>query len=76
MTKIKGFRKVDKIEELGNKICKFVEYHEGNKGQNLLALAALAEILFNIREILISYDERFKRLEESLKDKERRVVNK
>lgn len=63
MAKIKSFDKEDKIKDLGNKICKFVEYHEGNKGQNLLALAALAEILFSIREIFKSYDEQFKELE-------------
>ncbi|MBA7576503.1 hypothetical protein ES708_18344 [subsurface metagenome] len=26
---IKEFKEEDKIEELGNKICKFVEYHKG-----------------------------------------------
>ena len=76
MTKILILKKEDKIKDLGNKICKFVEYHEGDKGQNILALAAIAEILFSIREILKSYDERFKKLEELLKEKERMMVNK
>ena len=76
MTRIRIFKEEDKIEELGNKICKFVEYHEGDRGQNILALAALAEILFNIREIFKSYDERFEKLEECLKEKERMIVNK
>jgi len=48
---IKDFKKEDKIKELSNKICRFVEYYEGDKGQNILALAVLAEILFNIRGI-------------------------
>jgi len=71
---IKEFKKVDKTEELGEKICRFVEYYEGDKGQNSLALAALAEILFSFRKIFRSYDERFKKLEENLKNRERMMI--
>ncbi|GAI19513.1 unnamed protein product, partial [marine sediment metagenome] len=60
----------DKIEKLGNKICRLVKYYEKSKGQNL-ALAALADVLLGIKEVFRSYDKRFKKLEESLKDKER-----
>lgn len=63
MTKINLLRKEDKIEKLGNKICKYVEYvAEGKKGR-ALELAALADILFSIREIFRIYGERFKELE-------------
>ncbi|MBA7549485.1 hypothetical protein ES705_41969 [subsurface metagenome] len=59
----KGLRKVDKIEELGNKICRLVEYYERD-------LAALADVLMNIKEIFKSYDERFKKMEEYLEHKD------
>jgi len=64
MANIKDFKKIDRIEELGNKICKFAEYYAKEKGPKVLALAALADILFNFREIFRSYDKRFKELEE------------
>ena len=40
MAKIKDFRKIDKIEELGNKIVKFVKYYEEEKDQ-ILKLTAM-----------------------------------
>jgi len=68
----KGLRKVDKIEELGIKICKFVNYYEkidffthDDKEKNL-ALAALADLLINIREVFKSCDVRFKIIETEL----------
>ena len=63
----KGLRKVDKIEELGNKICKFVRYYERGKGR-VPELAALADVLSTISRILKSHDKRFKKLEENKKD--------
>jgi len=74
MVKIKDFKEVDKIEELGNKICRFVDYHEKSEGESL-ALAALADVLMNIKEVFKSYDKRFKKLEEHLKDRERLTIN-
>lgn len=68
MVEIKDFKKIDKIENLGNKICKFVKYYEEEKGQ-ILKLAALADILLNIKEVFKSYDTRFKKLEGHLKEK-------
>jgi len=73
MTKIKILEEKDKIKDLGNKICRLVRYYEKGKGQNL-ALAALADVLMNIKEVFKSYDERFKKLEEHLKEKERMMV--
>jgi len=75
MVKIKDFKEVDEIEELGNKICKFVGYYEQEKGRNVL-IAALGEILIRIKRILKVYDKRFEKLEEHLKDKERVIINK
>lgn len=64
MTEIKDFKKVDKIEELGNKICKLVKYYERKDGySHVLQVATLADVLITIREILKSYDRRFKELE-------------
>lgn len=31
MVKVKDFKNIDKIEELGSKICRFTEYHEKDK---------------------------------------------
>jgi len=62
MVKIKDFKKVDKIEELGDKICKFVGYYERKKGWSP-EFAALAEILIRIKRIFKSHDEQFKKLE-------------
>lgn len=59
----KGLKKVDKIEELWNKVCKFAEYYEQGKKGRSLELAALADVLLCIREIFRSHDEQFKRLE-------------
>jgi len=69
MAKVKEY----KIEKLGNKICRLVSYYEKGKGQNL-ALAALADVLMNIKEVFKSYDERFKRLEK--RNLELREINK
>lgn len=74
MVEIKEFKKVDKIEELGNKIYRYVEYVAEGKEGRALELAALADILFSIREFLRSYDERFKKLEENLKDKDQNRI--
>jgi len=64
----KGLQKIDKIKDLGDKICRFVNYYEKNKGQNS-ELAALADTLLSIKEIFKSHDEKFKKLEEHLKEK-------
>ena len=69
----KGLQKVDKIKELGDKVCKLVEYYEQGKGR-VFKLAALADVLSATNRILKSHDERFKEIEERLKDKERRMV--
>ncbi len=74
MAKIRSLKKEDKIKDLGDKICKYVEYIADGKKGRVLELAALADILFSIREFLRVYDKRFKEFEESLKDKERRMV--
>ena len=66
MAEIKDFKKIDKIKELGDKICKFVEYVAEGKGGRTLELAALTDILFNIREFLRVYDNRFKKIETEL----------
>ena len=72
MTKIKILKKEDKIEELGNKICKLVKYYERKDGySHVLQVATLADVLLTIREILKSYDERFKKMEEYLEYKDR-----
>ena len=73
MTEIKEFKKVDRIEELGDKICKLVEYCEQGKGR-IMELAALADVLSVTNRILKSYDERFKKMEEHLKDRERMMI--
>lgn len=75
MTKIKILKEEDKIKDLGNKICRLVNYYEKGKGQSL-ALAALADVLLEIKEVFKSYDKRFKKLEEYLKKKEKMIVNK
>jgi len=62
MVKIKDSKKIDKIEELGDKICKFVRYYERKKGWSP-EFAALAEILIRIKRIFKSHDEQFKKLE-------------
>jgi len=62
MVEIKDFKKIDKIEELGDKICKFVGYYERKKGWSP-EFAALAEILIRIKRIFKSHDEQFKKLE-------------
>ena len=59
----KGLRKIDKTENLGNKICKFVDYYGKEGGQKILTIAALTDVLFSIREIFKMYDERIKKLE-------------
>ena len=66
MAKIKSFKEVDKIEELGNKICRLVEYYDREKGMEGWELATIADVLVSIREIFKSYDERFKKLEAEL----------
>ena len=77
MPKINILKKEDKCKNLGDKICRFVEYHElKNRYAPILQLAALADILVSIKEIFRSYDKRFEKLEEHLKDKERMMVNK
>ena len=68
----KGLRKIDKIEELGSKICRLVKYYEkwdtySGEGQGS-ALAALADVLSTISRILKSHDKRFKKLEENKRD--------
>lgn len=63
----KGLRKVDEIEELGNKICKFVGQYERKKGWSP-EFAALAEILIRIKRVLKSHDKQFKKLEGNKKD--------
>lgn len=66
MAKIKSFKKGDKIKDLGDKICRYVEYvAEGKKGR-ALELAALTDILFSIREFLRVYNERLKKVEAKL----------
>lgn len=62
MAKIRSLKEEDKFKELGNKICKFVRYYEQGKGR-VPELAALADVLFSVKEILRIYDERFKELE-------------
>lgn len=62
MVNIKDFKKIDEIEELGNKICKLVGYYEREKGWSP-EFAALAEILIHIKRIFKSHDEQFKKLE-------------
>lgn len=66
MVKIKSLKKGDEIKDLGDKICKYVEYIEDGKKGRTLGLAALTEILFNIREFLRIYDNRFKKIETEL----------
>lgn len=61
-TKIRSLKEEDKFKYLGNKICKFVRYCEQGKGR-VPELAALADVLFSVKEILRIYDERFKELE-------------
>jgi hypothetical protein len=73
MVNIKDFKKIDKIEELGNKICRFTENYERRKGRSL-ELATLVDVLFGISKIFKSHDKRFKKLEEYLKDKKRMMV--
>ncbi|MBA7534343.1 hypothetical protein ES705_26589 [subsurface metagenome] len=63
MTKIKSLKKEDKIEELGNKICKYVEYIADGKKGRALELAALADILFSIKGIFRRYEKRITELE-------------
>jgi len=74
MTEIKEFKKIDEIKELGNKICRLVEYYERGKGRNL-ELAALADVLIVISRIFENHNKRFKKLEEQIKDRERITVN-
>ena len=68
MTKILTLKKEDRIKDLGDKVCRFVNYYEKSEGQSL-ALAALADVLLNIKEVFKNYDARFKKLEEYLKEK-------
>ena len=66
---IKNFKKEDKIEELGDKICKYVEYIAYGKKGRALELAALADILFSIREFLRGlkgFEKRLKKVEAEL----------
>lgn len=62
MAKIRSLKKMDETEDLGDKICRFVNYYEKNKGQSL-ELAALADILISIKKIFRSYNEKFEKLE-------------
>jgi len=68
MTKILILKEEDKIKNLGDKVCRFVNYYEKSEGRSL-ALAALADVLLNIKEVFKNYDVRFKKLEEHLKEK-------
>jgi len=65
MTNNKIFKKEDKIEDLGYRICRFVDYYDKDIGR-IPELAALGDALFCIKEILKSYDKRFKRIEDEL----------
>lgn len=62
MTEIKILKEKDKIKELGDKICRLVDYHEHRKGR-FWELVALADVLFAIVRILRDYEKRFKELE-------------
>jgi len=62
MIKIRVLREEDKIEELGKKICRLVDYHEHRKGR-FWEWVALIDVLFAICRILKSYDKRIKELE-------------
>ncbi|MBA7548089.1 hypothetical protein ES705_40535 [subsurface metagenome] len=66
---IKNFKKEDKIKELGNKICRLVDYHEKRKGR-FWELVAFADVSFAICRILRSHEERFKKMEEYLEHKD------
>jgi len=57
-----NIKEIDKIKELGNKICRLVDYHEHSKGR-FWELVALADVLFAINRILRIYDKRIKELE-------------
>lgn len=63
MVKIKILEEEDRIKELGDKICKYVEYVADGKKGRALELAALADVLFSIREFFRRYEKRLTELE-------------
>ncbi len=62
MAELRISKKEDKIKELGNKICRWWDYHEHKKGRFWEGVA-LIDVLFAICRILRSHDERLKELE-------------
>ena len=73
MTESRSLKEEDKFKELGNKICKFVDYYGKEGGQKILSIAALTDVLFSIKGIFKMYDERIKELEKFVNATEKLV---
>ena len=53
MTESRSLKEEDKFKELGNKICKFVDYYGKEGGQKILSIAALTEMKRELKKLVM-----------------------